>query len=903
MGPIAGTKQTPCGALSDIIIFCGAGHGWTADTGSSTWFVARPLTNGVVEDMGNIDQLNFFVQYCFNAGATVVPFRPVGYQTNEVVVDNDDAQAAFSGTWYDSSSTTFYGSPGDTPYRYAYVSTNSESSRARYTPSIPAAGEYPVYCWTRRGSDRVKQLYRIRHSGGTNEVRVNHRRVGLGWIWLGNYHFNSGTGGWVEVSNYALGPYSPTNNVVIADAIRFGNGMGDINRGFGVSGYPRELESARYWIQNATGQGMDTGLYDRPTLDDQDDNVGAPARMADNMNDETDGGYWDRIYLGFHSNAGGTRGPMGLYSTGNSALKQSQQHDFAEALSDEITNDMEWCDNGVMFNDDFSSIGTLVYGDVYGEISDNSNSNMNTTIIEVGYHDNADDAKLLKDPSARNLLARACYQALVKHLHANNSSNVPLALLPDPPTNIVARNAGRGLVTVSWSATQTNAAGGDAATGYVVYRSTNGYGFGNAAAVNGFTNTVLAVTNLAAGDTWFFRVAATNAGGESMPSETAGVRVSPSGKGYYLVVNGFDRCDRQLCPTPYFANNIDGYVTLVRPLQINSFDYVIQHGFSIAAAGRYFDSCSHSALLGGLPLTNYHAAYWILGEESTTNQTFSGAEQTNLTSFLSKGGCLFVSGAELAWDLDYAGTAADRAFLTNHLKSGFARDDAATNRATGKSGSIFSGMGTLAFDDGSGDTYNVEYPDVFYACGGGVTALVYGSSSGGPDAAAVQYSNIYRVVTLGFPFETVMQNSMRTALMARVVNFFGDPWNYDGDGDGMGDPWEILHFTNDTAATALGDADSDGANNWQEWVAGTDPTNAQSFLLIEAQNGAPISGYVVRWPSTSNRLYRLQWSSNLMSGFAVAASNIVPTPPINTYTDTAHSASSPIYYHIGVSEP
>ena len=70
---------------------------------------------------------------------------------------------------------------------------------------------------------------------------------------------------------------------------------------------------------------MDSGLYDRPTLDDQDDNVGAPARMADEMNDETDGGFWDRIYLGFHSNAGtgSSRGPMGLYSTNNSAARQA----------------------------------------------------------------------------------------------------------------------------------------------------------------------------------------------------------------------------------------------------------------------------------------------------------------------------------------------------------------------------------------------------------------------------------------------------------------------------------------------------------------------------------------------------------------------------------------------------
>ena len=42
------------------------------------------------EDTGNVDQMTMFVYQCFNAGATVVPMRPVGNQTNEVVLDNVD---------------------------------------------------------------------------------------------------------------------------------------------------------------------------------------------------------------------------------------------------------------------------------------------------------------------------------------------------------------------------------------------------------------------------------------------------------------------------------------------------------------------------------------------------------------------------------------------------------------------------------------------------------------------------------------------------------------------------------------------------------------------------------------------------------------------------------------------
>src|SRR5690606_19328144 len=77
-GPIANADGQPQGALSGVVVFVNAGHGWTG--GTASWFLQRPLLLGMNEDYGNLDQLNVFVQYLYNAGATVVPFRPVGYQ-------------------------------------------------------------------------------------------------------------------------------------------------------------------------------------------------------------------------------------------------------------------------------------------------------------------------------------------------------------------------------------------------------------------------------------------------------------------------------------------------------------------------------------------------------------------------------------------------------------------------------------------------------------------------------------------------------------------------------------------------------------------------------------------------------------------------------------------------------
>src|SRR5439155_15791617 len=60
------------------------------------------------------------------------------------------------------------------------------------------------------------------------------------------------------------------------------------------------------------------------------------------------------------------------------------------------------------------------------------------------------------------------------------------------------------------------------------------------------------------------------------------------------------------------------------------------------------------------------------------------------------------------------------------------------------------------------------------------------------------------------------------------------------------------------------DADGDGMNNWQEWIAGTDPTNALSALRVLAPAGG-VLGITVQWQSVSNRTYFLQRSTNLNS--------------------------------------
>lgn len=775
-GAYASSVQQRQGALSGKIVYMNSGHGWTFDP--TYWRLQRGVGNDMNEDYGNLDQLNFFAQYCFNAGATVVSFRPLGHQTNEVVLDNDDPGVTFTGSWSDSVQTVFWGSPGDVPYRFASLNA-TETAIATYTPNIPVAGFYPVYTWVLNGSDRGDQLYRIRHTGGESQVRIPHHMVGNGWIYLGEYYFNAGANaalGSVVVSNLRG---SPTGTVVIADAIRFGNGMGSVNRGSGVSGYPREDENMRYWVQANLGQGQSSSLYDG-SGDDESDSWSAPPKMSAHMNREAAGTIMDRIHINFHSNAGGGRGVMGLI-TGTPTPFQSE---LAFMCGKQVNDDLvalgsppleyAWNNRG----------NSVTYTGAYGEITGSYfNYEMPATIIEVAFHDNANDAALMRDSKVRAAVARSSLHAVIKFMNQYDTNNPPpLAFLPESPSNVRAVADGNGQINLAWAVPVVQG-GSQAPTNYVIYRSANGYGFGNPISVG--NRTAYTISNLTTDVDYYFRVTAANAGGESMPSETVGCRAAASPDApRVLVVNAFDRMDRSanlrqnVVAQNWTRPGNVGSIERVYPRWNNAFDYVVAHGKAISAAGWAFDSCQNETVANGqIALANYAVVIWAAGNQGTTDETFKSIEQSRLTVYLNSGGALFASGSEMAYDLGRPSgpTPADRNFLQNQLRAGFGADNSGSYTVTAVATGIFAGRSSGVFDNGNNGIYWVKAPDVLLPVTGATTALNYANGSG---AAAVQYDGANgggRVVVFGFPFETITSSVRRNEYMQNILNFLGVP--------------------------------------------------------------------------------------------------------------------------------
>jgi hypothetical protein len=106
----------------------------------------------------------------------------------------------------------------------------------------------------------------------------------------------------------------------------------------------------------------------------------------------------------------------------------------------------------------------------------------------------------------------------------------------------------------------------------------------------------------------------------------------------------------------------------------------------------------------------------------------------------------------------------------------------------------------------------------------------------------------------------------------------------DTDSDGIADAWEMIHFSNLTAANGISDADRDGATDFQEYEAGTDPSDPGSrFRIISHSFGTGGSLGSIEFTTGPGRLYRLEHDADLQGTWTDSALGIfAPDPGAST---------------------
>lgn len=746
-GPPAPNEAQPKGALTGATIFVSPGHGWV--WGEGKWSTQRGLRYGIVEDHSNAEAvLEYLVPYLWNAGANVYTMRERDLNTNMVLVPSGGKGFTATGEW---SSENPEGAYERLQYATDTVS-GPATATATFTPEIAKAGDYAVYLWYAKsapGEMARAAKFRINHTGGTTTWTQNLNHDSRGWKYAGTYHFAAGASaerGSVVVDNSSDGDKAR----LAISAVRFGGGMGDTIRNSAPSGKPRFEESGIYFAQYSG--------YD-PIPDTRRFNtVSAMPRWS-----EWELEPWEKgksIYVSWHTNASGGDGKgkgFSSYIYGPNAWGPVSEFtgypgglELQNLVHEEVVNDVRKA-----YYPGWRDIGKICRW--LGETNPRNNNRMPAALFEYGFHDNVEDAPMILDPKFRRIAARATYQGIVKFYAQNMQGFKNGTLLPEPPTQLRVESMTGGLARVTWSAPPSNAGDGvlgDPATGYRVYTSRDGKGFDNGRFVADVT---LILDDVAKDQPTFVRVAATNAGGESLPTETLCVKPLAEERANVLVVNGFDRLDTDLSVD--VNGNKRGLLA-----RMNTYDYSIQHGLALAAAGYNFDSTSDDAVTSGMvTLDRYKAVVWILGREKNGG-TFDAAERPLVAAYLAKGGALFLSGSDVASDLKMSAPA----FLADTFHADFVADNAGAHQAAGVAGSIFDGV-SLSFDDGNGEVYEVESPDVISAQGGAKAALTYGGGAG--QVAAIQYEGAYRLVYTAFPFEAINEVDARQKLMKQAMGF------------------------------------------------------------------------------------------------------------------------------------
>ena len=831
------------GGLTGAHLALWPSHGYYYEAERDRWEWQRARLFGTIEDLYPFSYIRpYIIPMLENAGAYVFLPRERDLQPNEVIVDNDRSDGSSEvlisadgeNQWEQISLGGFMAADtlflGDNPFKLGthlrIKAGPDQKASVIYIPDIPDEGEYAVYVsWAKAQGNISDVSYTLNHSGGSTEFSVD-QTIGHGtWIYLGTFHFFKGTN--ATTGSLTVSGSSYNKGFITTDAVRFGGGMGNVVRGWKLSGRPRYMEAARYYLQFS---GMpDSTVYSISRgLNDYNDDfmsrgewvnylTGAPMSVT-GIPDPGSPGIPIDLVLAFHTDAGITPGDSiigtlaiyssestdGQYYTGQSRMAS---RDLSDIVQTQIVEDLrqqvnwKWTRRGLWDR----------------QYSEAWRPQVPAVLLELLSHQNLADMSYGLDPRFRFIVGRSVYKGILRYLAFEQGREA--IIQPLPPVNLAIEKTGENSIRLSWSEQIDSNEHTASASSFMVYKRVENSGFDNGTAVlTDYMDIDLPESNTLYG----FKVTAVNQGGESLPGEILSAALVPNDYKPVLVVNGFtrisgpavfdegemagikwwhdhgvaDRFDFSHTGVQYDFSRSSRWLDDDSPgwgasyadmegkiIPGNSFDFPDLYGMTLRDAGYSFVSLSKEAFeKGGLDPGGYSAVMLIFGKQRgipAWNQSsgkiyrvFTPGLMNALGEFMMQGANIFITGAYIGTDMvengdsvaiDFAADSLGIRWMTDHAcNSGMVL---VTDQAP------FPFPGELRFNNGfKPGIYTVEAPDGIEPVGDNSFRIYRYGNTG--SSAGVLKDGRNRVITLGFPFETILSAEERLALMKSVMGFF-----------------------------------------------------------------------------------------------------------------------------------
>jgi hypothetical protein len=141
-----------------------------------------------------------------------------------------------------------------------------------------------------------------------------------------------------------------------------------------------------------------------------------------------------------------------------------------------------------------------------------------------------------------------------------------------------------------------------------------------------------------------------------------------------------------------------------------------------------------------------------------------------------------------------------------------------------------------------------------------------GQSIPGAFFIADAFTNFYTATNVQLPLTNYSVSVTNAAAPNGIISSIAFlTIHADADGDGIPDNWETpFGLLPGSAADRDLDADGDRMSNWAEYIAGTNPTNAASYLKVELSSVGGGAG--LTFGAVSNRTYTIQYTDTIGSG-------------------------------------